>query len=563
MDQEQLDTQFRKRFKESELQIDEEALARAVCDGLPAGERPPQKSVKDAPFIEATPWEVAQTRTTQTDGRRRTSKTGEGSRLRRGLVFGVVTLAVLVALGFGVRALVERLGQNRSVVVITDDPMSLIETGSSVSMVEGVYRLNYGQTVNIDGLDITVTIRPTLVPLTESDPHPIRSFPTERDDWRLRSRLRSQYIITNTGSEPQMVDLRRFLVLGEDGNRYSLMAQTLELQPGGTLWGRLDFYVDNGVAANTVVYTTDQITEDLAVWGPEAITEGPGYPVLQTLPTLRADDVESIEVQEEDPNGGQPSIETYAPNAAADLETFISYYEQTTLLRSEGYPGYASPIQFTFHLKDGSDLIVGIGSEDEERIRITHASPSQMGNPPSAVGVNPALVDIHYNGRFSKTTTTYGVAPTTDDPPLSSTTTITGAVGPRLSWGEEAILDGRTIKVEQPVEAPDETGAPSGFVLVYSLVTITNTGSEPLTCAAAEFSLDGNSSGSTGIGGLEKTLAGHEVLDLVTLQPGESVKVAVRFCVKQGDHPVKVRLGTRSSTGRIYSSTSEWLASWQ
>ena len=37
MDQEQLDTQFRKRFKESELVIDEEALARAVCDGLPAG----------------------------------------------------------------------------------------------------------------------------------------------------------------------------------------------------------------------------------------------------------------------------------------------------------------------------------------------------------------------------------------------------------------------------------------------------------------------------------------------------------------------------------------------
>jgi len=162
------------------------------------------------------------------------------------------------------------------------------------------------------------------------------------------------------------------------------------------------------------------------------------------------------------------------------------------------------------------------------------------------------------------TRTTYVVAPTTDDPPLSSTTTIMGNVGPRLSWGQEAVLDGRTIKVEQPVEAPDETGAPSGFVLVYSLVTITNTGSEPLTCAAAQFGLDGNSSGSTGgFGGPAKTLAGHEVLDLVRLQPGESVKAAVRFCVKQGDHPVKVWLGTRSSTGRIQSSTSEWLASWQ
>jgi hypothetical protein len=152
--------------------------------------------------------------------------------------------------------------------------------------------------------------------------------------------------------------------------------------------------------------------------------------------------------------------------------------------------------------------------------------------------------------------------------------------GPRLRWGEEAVLDGRTIKVEQPVEAPDETikveqpvhapdetGAPSGFVLVYvaySLVTITNTGSEPLTCAAGEFLLMGNSSGgSGGHSGPEKTLAGHEVLDLVTLQPGESVTAAVRFSLKQGDHPVKVLLGTRDSTGSVHLSTSEWLASWQ
>ena len=187
---------------------------------------------------------------------------------------------VLAALGFGVSTLVERLGRDQSVVVITDDSMSPTGTGYSVSVIEGVYRLSYGQTANIDGLDITVTIRPTSVPFTESDPYPIGSFPTEPEDRQLRSRLRSQYIITNTGSEPQMVDLRRFVALGEDGNRYSLMAQALELAPGGTLSGRLDFYVDNGAAANTVAYTADYGADNLAVWGPEAITEGALFPIL-------------------------------------------------------------------------------------------------------------------------------------------------------------------------------------------------------------------------------------------------------------------------------------------
>ena len=62
---------------------------------------------------------------------------------------------------------------------------------------------------------------------------------------------------------------------------------------------------------------------------------------------------------------------------------------------------------------------------------------------------------------------------------------------------------------------------------------------------------------------MEKTLAGHEVLTIVTLQPGESVKAAVGFCLSQGNHPVKMLLGTRSSTGEIHTSTDKWLASWQ
>lgn len=158
-------------------------------------------------------------------------------------------------------------------------------------------------------------------------------------------------------------------------------------------------------------------------------------------------------------------------------------------------------------------------------------------------------------GNSVQETATYGVAPSSEVPPLSSTATIMG-VGPILSWGEEAVLDGRKIKVEQPVEAPDK---PAELLpdetAIYSLITITNTGNEPLTCAAAEFFLMGKSTGSSGgIGGLEKTLAGHEVLTIVTLQPGESVKAAVGFCLSQGNHPVKMLLGTRSSTGEMVVS---------
>lgn len=100
-------------------------------------------------------------------------------------------------------------------------------------------------------------------------------------------------------------------------------------------------------------------------------------------------------------------------------------------------------------------------------------------------------------------------------------------------------------------------------------MTITNTGSEPLTCAAAEFYLVGNNSsgssgsGSSGIGPQEKTLAEYEVLDLATLQPGEWTTRTVLFQLKQGDHPAKVLLGKRLSNGSVYGSTSEWLACWQ
>jgi hypothetical protein len=466
--------------------------------------------------------------------------------------FGTVRIAsaaalvavVLVALGFGVHTLVERLSEESSMLVITDDHMGTTEAGSSVSVADSVHRLSYGQTVNIDGLDITVTVMPTRAPFTEVDPNKILSVNGERNDWRLRS----QYIVTNTTSETRTVELQRFLALAEDGHRYSAYVHGLELEPGATSSGRLDFYADIGVGASTIAYTSDSGAEDLAVWEPETTSEEPGYPVLKELPSLRVEDVLAVEVCINSPNGGEPLIEGYVPEAA-DLQAFINVYEQTTLVYSEGYPGSWGPDQIVLFLVGGGQLVIGIGSPEEGHIALRDTRGGEGSHPPSAVGTNSQLIAA-------------AIA-------MTSASTVQGQ-GPRLAWGEEAVLDGRTIKVEQPVELPDETvevpshmGAPSVLVVAYSLVTITNTGSEPLTCSSGEFSLMGKSSGSSGTGAPEKTLAGHEVLDLVTLQPGESVKAAVRFELEQGDHPVKVLLGRRSSTGYVSSSTNAWLALWQ
>jgi hypothetical protein len=457
----------------------------------------------------------------------------------------VLVSVVLVALGFGVRALVERLSEDNSVLVITDDHMGSVETGSSLSVIDAVHRLSYGQTVNIDGLDITVTVIPTWAPFTEADPNEVLSSNGEQNDWRLRS----QYIITNTTSETRTVDLQRFLALAEDGHRYGPSVHGLELEPGATSSGRLDFYADNGVAASTIVYTSDSGAEDLAVWGPEATSEEPGYPVLEELPSLRVEDVRAVEVYITSPNGGEPLIQGYVPEAA-DLQAFIDAYEQTTLVYSEGYPESWGPDQIVLHLVGGGKLVIGLDSPEEGHIALRDTRGGEGSHPPSAVGTNSQLVAAVIG--------------------MTNASTVQGQ-GPALAWGEEAVLDGRTIKVEQPVEAPDETeaaggmgvGASSILVAVYSLVTITNTGSEPLTCSSGEFFLMGKSSGSSGTGAPQKTLAGHDVLDLVTLQPGESVKAAVRFELKQGDRPVKVLLGRRSSTGYVSSSTNAWLALWQ
>jgi hypothetical protein len=161
-----------------------------------------------------------------------------------------------------------------------------------------------------------------------------------------------------------------------------------------------------------------------------------------------------------------------------------------------------------------------------------------------------------------RTTTTSGRASTTDSPSASSTTSADVVAGPELSWGEAATLEGRTISVSEPVEDPQATGSRPGWKVVYSIVTITNTTSATNTYAASEFFLEGNSSGSIGIGSTgiisdpEPTFGGQPLLKVTggTLAPGRSVTGAIRFELKTEDIPVKVRLGSATSTRVVFAT---------
>ncbi|MCL5735296.1 MAG: hypothetical protein M1274_06855 [Actinobacteria bacterium] len=98
--------------------------------------------------------------------------------------------------------------------------------------------------------------------------------------------------------------------------------------------------------------------------------------------------------------------------------------------------------------------------------------------------------------------------------------------------------------------------------LRVAAATTTNTGSDTFNCAASEFTLEGQSSGSVGVGApgivgkSNPTVAGEPLLKAGTLAPGRSITATVRFSLSGNDYPVKVRLGTATSTAVT-------LASWQ
>ena len=192
-----------------------------------------------------------------------------------------------------------------------------------------------------------------------------------------------------------------------------------------------------------------------------------------------------------------------------------------------------------------------------EVAEVAEARSSQM----DYAGWTTRLRSLTRSARDSETSTTWMTAPTNDAPneasSVSSTTGATSDTGPRLKWGDVARLSDREVKIEKPVEKPEQTGTRPGSMVVYALVTITNTGTETIDYAASEFFIEGNSSGSTGIATLDGTIDGVPVLaHHGTLSPGGSVTAAVCFSLSTGDVPVKVRLGTQFSTAIV-------LASWQ
>jgi hypothetical protein len=143
---------------------------------------------------------------------------------------------------------------------------------------------------------------------------------------------------------------------------------------------------------------------------------------------------------------------------------------------------------------------------------------------------------------WAETTTTFGQAQTTvltSSP--GATSTITTLRQQELKWGETAMIDGGAVTVEAPVADPAAMSPQEGFKVVYSLVTITNTGETPISYSQYDFNLEGRHSGGTG-SGVPLAAGAQPDLEMGTLPPGQTVTGAVRFNLSQDDDPILVWL---------------------
>ncbi len=246
--------------------------------------------------------------------------------------------------------------------------------------------LRYGEVMSLDGLQIAVTVAPSEVGQYAN------GVP----------RLRSQVIIENRGSAPREIRWSDFWLLDAGNNRigpYGVSRETLmAIDPGAQVIQQLDWQITRGREIVKVVYAPDgMMPEEVYSWGPEAITEGPGYPVLKTLPKFRAEDIDSIETRIQNSQGGAPSVQTlWAANNAANVQKIIDLYNQTTLVRSQGYPTYRTAVQVIFHFKDGSEFSIWIGSPGTDTCVIQDTRAGTGGNPPAATGSNPGLPQAYY-----------------------------------------------------------------------------------------------------------------------------------------------------------------------
>jgi hypothetical protein len=226
-------------------------------------------------------------------------------------------------------------------------------------------------------------------------------------------------------------------MLDGDGDRIMpLDPDPMEIEPGATVTRRLDWLVfGDSIIPEAVVYSQTAGGDEAAVWGPEAITEGPGFPVLRELPELRAEDVVSIDTTIRDAQGGATST-LWAVNNEAGVEAVIDLYRQTTLVPSEGYPTHQTQVQVVLHMKDGNDFSIWLGSLPGDACIIQDTRAGGDGNPPAATGSNSALLRAFYLGESPETVTTSGVAPT-----LSSVPGGTSGAGWLMTGGPQEIGD--------------------------------------------------------------------------------------------------------------------------
>jgi len=110
-----------------------------------------------------------------------------------------------------------------------------------------------------------------------------------------------------------------------------------------------------------------------------------------------------------------------------------------------------------------------------------------------------------------------------------------------LLWGETAAVDGGSVTADEPKITTIAPPGHAGSVVVYSMVTIVNTGGAAISYSVTDFNMEGNSSGSSGV------TTGPSELDLPelgsgTLSPGERAQGIVRFALKKDDSIVRIWL---------------------
>ncbi|MGI5940314.1 MAG: permease-like cell division protein FtsX [Thermoleophilia bacterium] len=130
-------------------------------------------------------------------------------------------------------------------------------------------------------------------------------------------------------------------------------------------------------------------------------------------------------------------------------------------------------------------------------------------------------------------TTIPGAAPQT-------TTTMVASAETALAWGGTATVSDVDITAMLPKEDPDAVGLRPDSKVVYSLVTITNTGSNPISYGHYDFLIEGGHSGGTGYINSGTTVGGYPAMNRGTLAAGETVTAAVRFDLSANDRPVRV-----------------------